>query len=72
MLPARHRVLRTGWLVVAAPFTLFTVIAILMTLVDSLSGAVRDDARLATFVIEVVVPACIAGIGWVNYFSHKK
>ncbi len=75
MLPARHKAIRDICLLVAIPFTLFAVIALILAAVDMVCGAVRNAVKpldLMTFFGEVLVPGVIAGIAWENYFHHKK
>lgn len=76
MLPARHKVLRNVWLAVAIPFTILSIISLLISLIQGIGGTKLGDATditsLTNLLSVVLVPFCIALIGWVNYFDHKK
>lgn len=76
MLPARHKVLRTGWLFVAVPFTILSIISLIMVASQVIGDAKRGGSEEVTSVYNllsiVLVPLCFALIGWVNYVSHRK
>jgi hypothetical protein len=69
-------VLRNGWLAVAIPFTIISIIALVMILKTVIratnQGGTWDTASLTNLLCIVLVPSCLALIGWVNYFHHKR